>query len=722
MSDTRDLLIEMGCEELPAKNLLAHAEAFAQGIEKNLAKAELTHGKIEIFATPRRLAIIVRGLITTQSEHFVERKGPAVEAAFFSDGKPTAACIGFARSCGVAVEQLQRQKTDKGEWMYFRQQQPGVATQKLIPEIVASAVTQIPIAKPMRWGANNDSFIRPVKWLVLLFGNELIDTHILGVTTSDKTYGHRFLHPGAIKLKDATEYQDLLKSTGKVIPSFSERREMIEQQLKKLAGKHSVIIDKDLLNEVTGIVEWPVVLQAKFSEKFLEVPAEALISSMKAHQKCFHLVDAQGKLLPTFLFVSNLESKKPEQVIAGNERVMTARLADASFFYHSDLKHSLSSQLDRLKNVVFQTKLGSLFDKSERIAKLATFIFNCTGEGVGDRHAVNTSLYARRFHPETHGLSPTPSPAQSAQIAERAGLLAKTDLLSDMVSEFPELQGVMGYYYALQDKEPEAVAIAIKEHYLPRFSGDVLPETLIGAAVAIADRLDTLVGIFGIQQAPTGEKDPFGLRRAALAVLRILIEKELNLDLRDLLLQAVANYGKQFSAEKTVPETFDFIFERLRAWYAERDITPDVFAAVHVRQPTQPFDFHRRILAVQHFRQLPEAAALAAANKRVSNILKKENFVSVHSKINPGLFEQKEEHTLADLLGQQSKVVEQFIKNNQYTEALVSLATLQKPVDAFFDHVLVNVENEQLRQNRLALLMNLRNLFLGIADISLLQI
>lgn len=691
MKDTRDLLIEIGCEELPAKNLLKYAEAFAQGIEKNLAKAELAHGNIEIFATPRRLALIVHNLVTAQENHFVERKGPAIEAAFSNDGKPTAACVGFARSCGVAVEQLQRQKTDKGEWLYFRQEQLGVGTQKLIPDIVASAIAQIPIAKPMRWGSNNESFIRPVKWLVLLFGNELIDTNILGVATSDKTYGHRFLHPDAIKLKNATEYLDLLKSTGKVISSFSERREIIQQQLKKLAGKNSVVIDEALLNEVTGLVEWPVVLQANFSEKFLEVPAEALISSMKAHQKSFHLVDTKGKLLPAFLFVSNLASKKPEQVIAGNERVMAARLADASFFYHSDLKHSLSSRLDQLKNVVFQTKLGSLFDKSQRIAKLASFVSNSASEDV-------------------------------TEFVNRAGLLAKTDLLSNMVNEFPELQGIMGYYYALQDKESEAVAIAIKEHYLPRYSGDALPETLIGAAIAIADRLDTLVGIFGIQQAPTGEKDPFGLRRAALAVLRILIEKELNLDLRELLQQAIINHEKSFAAEQVVTASFDFILERLRAWYAERDITPDVFASVHARQPTQPYDFHRRILAVKHFCQLPEAAALAAANKRVSNILKKEDFNSVHSKVNPSLLEQAEEHALANLLEQQSKVVEQFIKNNQYTEALVSLATLQKPIDAFFDHVLVNVENENLRQNRLALLMNLRNLFLEIADISLLQI
>ena len=527
------------------------------------------------------------------------------------------------------------------------------------------------------------------------------------------------MHPDAIILKNAPDYHELLKSTGKVIPSFSDRREIIQQQLKKQAGKNSVVIDEDLLNEVTGLVEWPVVLQANFSEKFLEVPAEALISSMQAHQKSFPLVDAKGKLLPAFLFVSNLASKKPEQVIAGNERVMAARLADASFFYHSDLKHSLSSKLDQLKNVVFQTKLGSLFDKSQRIAKLASFVIDSAREDVDAESCVsarNTQAYRSVFT-----ASPT-STSSLAELTNRAGLLAKTDLLSDMVSEFPELQGIMGYYYALQDKESEAVAIAIKEHYLPRYSGDALPETFIGCAIAIADRLDTLVGIFGIQQAPTGEKDPFGLRRAALAVLRILIEKELNLDLHELLQQAGINHEKSFAVEQVVTASFDFILERLRAWYAERDITPDVFAAVHARQPTKPYDFHRRILAVKHFCQLPEAAALAAANKRVSNILKKENFDSVHSKINPSLFEQTEEHVLNDLLERQYKVVEQFIKNNQYTEALVSLATLQKPIDAFFEHVLVNVENEKLRQNRLALLMNLHNLFLGIADISLLQI
>lgn len=688
--ETQDFLLEIGCEELPAKSLTFFSQTLANNIQNELQKAELKHGAIKTFATPRRLAVLVEKLTTQQPARNIERKGPAVSAAYDQQGKPTAASEGFARSCGVNVADLKVTKTDKGDFLFFHLQQEGSSAKKLLPAICKDALEKLPITKPMRWNSHAIKFIRPVHWILLLLGNESIETNLLNNISSNKTCGHHFMHPRAIAIKNPSEYARKLFEVGKVVPDFKQRQEMIYAQLLELNNnKQTVIQDEQLLQEVTGLVEWPVAMMGKFSEQFLEAPKEALILSMKTHQKYFSLQDSQGKLLPYFVTISNIESENPKRVIAGNERVMHARLSDASFFYHTDLQHSLHSRLEKLKTVVFQNKLGTLFDKSKRIALLANFI-------------------AKKLH------------ADSAS-AERAGWLAKCDLLTEMVGEFPELQGIMGYYYALADKEPETVATAIKEQYLPRFAGDILPSSISGQAVAIADRIDTLIGIFGINQAPTGEKDPFGLRRAALGVMRTIIEKNLDLDLQELLIAAQKNYHVALPNSQTVNETFAFMLERLRMWYAEQNINADVFAAVLARQPTKPFDFHQRILAVQHFCKLPQAQALTAANKRVSNILKKEDGVSSHSKINPGLFQQPQEHTLADLLTLKSKEVEQLCQQGKYTEALTNLAGLQQSIDDFFDHVMVMVDDEKIRNNRLALLMNLRNLFLQIADISMLQ-
>lgn len=684
----RDFLVEIGAEEIPAKTLPQLSYHFAENVKKQLAKAELAHGAVETFATPQRIAVLIHDLVDRQKDRVLERKGPALSAAFDAQGKPTPACIGFANSCGISVDQLQQKKDDKGAWLFFSMQQPGAETKKLLPDIINQAVADLPIPRPMRWGAHNTKFIRPVHWVLMLYGKEPVDAIILGVATKPHTHGHHFHHPQTIVIEEPSQYRDKLKNIGKVIADFDERKAMIRQQLKDISANiGKVIIDEDLLTEVTGLVEWPVALLGNFEARFLDVPQETLISAMKTHQKSFPLVNPKQHLLSHFITISNIESKNPQQVIAGNERVMRARLTDAEFFYHADLKHSHSNRLEKLKGVVFQNKLGSVYNKAARVATLASYI--------AEKISVN------------------------ARFAERAGLLSKCDLVSEMVGEFPELQGIMGYYYALHDREAEEIAIAIKEHYLPRFSGDIIPTTALGAAVGIADRLDTIVGIFSIGQAPTGEKDPFGLRRAAIGLLRIMIEKQMPLDLKDLLIQALKNY--QLESDKVLQSAFDFIMERLRAWYTEQGIQPDVFAAAMALNPTSPLDFHYRVSAVQYFSTLPEAQSLTAANKRVSNILRKENITASAGNVKHEFLAQEEEKILANLVEKKSIEVKHFCQTAQYTDALSILASLQKPIDNFFDHVLVMSEDEKFKNNRLALLINLRNLFLQIADISLLQ-
>ncbi|MGB6976097.1 MAG: glycine--tRNA ligase subunit beta [Gammaproteobacteria bacterium] len=695
MTTTHDFLIEIGTEELPARSLHMLSQAFSNHLTTQLQKAELSFNAVHSYATPRRLAVLITDLASTQKSHMQERKGPAVSAAFNADGKPTSACLGFARSCGIPVEQLQVEKTAKGEWLVHRYEQPGESTEKLLPSLVHQTITQLPIPRPMRWGTRHVSFLRPVHWVVMLLDDKLIEAEFFGLNTTRQTRGHRFHHPQGINIRHAKDYTDLLMTTGKVIADFNTRKENIRTQVEKIAGKKGCNAKDpgaELLDEVTGLVEWPVALLGNFSEHFLELPKEVLITSMRQHQKCFALLDRNNKLAPHFITIANIESKNPQQVIAGNEKVMQARLSDAAFFYHQDRKHRLESRLENLKTIIFQQQLGSLYDKALRISQLSDYIAN---------------LWSNINHEQV----------------KRAGLLAKADLLSAMVGEFPELQGIMGSYYARADGEPEEVANAIYEHYQPRGANDKLPESAIGCVLAIADRVDTLIGIFGINQAPTGEKDPFGLRRAALAILRIIIQYKLPLDLKKLLEKAQQQYQDQVALPnaQAVDQALTFIFERLRAWYAEQQITPDVFAAVSALKLTQPLDFDLRIRAVQHFKQLPQAAALAAANKRVSNILKKEDSIFAHAQVNPALLEEEAERDLQNVLEQKNKEVEQLCRQTLYTEALSSLASLQQPIDLFFDTVLVMTPDENLRRNRLALLNQLRQLFLQIADVSLLQ-
>lgn len=684
----KDFLLEIGCEELPSHSLEELCIALNQTLENELNAEQLTHQDSQLFATPRRLAILVPELIAQQPPRKIERQGPIVEMAYDKNGSPTLACLGFARSCGVSIDQLKIKKNKKSNRVYCVIDQSGGATMNLLPDIVNNSLKKLSLHKPMRWGNYDISFIRPVHWVLMLYGNELIKTTILGKKTTQETRGHRFHHPHPIFIKSPKAYNMQLYTHGYVIANFKTRKELIRKQIfQKINTTDHAIIDENLLNEVTAMVEWPIALKGKFDPKFLNIPKESLTSSMQTHQKCFPVENKEGFLQPYFVLISNIESKNPDKVIQGNERVINARLSDAAFFYEQDCKHSLESRLKRLEKVLFQKELGNMSDKSHRIAKLAGII-------------------APSIHADTH-------------VAKRAGLLCKADLVSEMVYEFPSLQGIMGYYYALHDMESSACAIAIKEHYWPRFSGDKLPETKEGCAVALADRFDSLVGILGINKIPTGDKDPYALRRSAYGILRILIEKELSLDLMTLLKQTEEAFDPNVINPNTLTIAYDFIMVRLKSWYLDQLVPPEVFEAVMARNPTIPLDFHHRIQAVCQFQTLPEASALTAANKRVSNILKKAG-ISAPKKIDISLFEFDAERHLANLLNKKSKTVTELYKNADYKKALSLLSTLKEPIDNFFDQVMVMVDDEKKRNNRLSLLASLRQLFTQVADIALL--
>lgn len=688
--DTRDLLIEIGTEELPPKALLTLATAFEQGVCAGLEKAGLTNGAVHGFATPRRLAVLVERLPVRQPDRAIERRGPALSAAFGPDGTATRAAEGFARSCGVSVAELHRQETDKGAWLVHLSVEPGAATADLIPGIVLAALAGLPIPKRMRWGDRDDEFVRPVHWAVLLFGDEVIPATILGVAAGRETRGHRFHHPQLIRIAAPADYARQLAREGRVVADFAERRDTVRAQAEAVAAelRGTAVIKPELLDEVTALVEWPVALAGNFERRFLAVPAEALISTMQDNQRYFPVVDAQGRLLPHFITIANLESRDPAQVRAGNERVIRPRFSDAEFFWDQDRKQPLAARMESLKHVVFQQRLGTLADKSERVAALARLIGG-----------------------QSHG---------NPDWAERAARLAKCDLLTQMVQEFPELQGIMGRYYALHDKEAPEVAQALEEQYLPRFAGDRLPQTATGRALALAERLDTLTGIFAIGQAPSGAKDPFALRRAALGVLRILIEGQLDLDVLTLIERAAAGFDPALHASHAVETVFEFVMERLRGYYLDQGVRTDTFEAVLDCRPTRPLDFDRRVRAVGAFRELPEAASLAAANKRIRNILKKVETV-LPFEVQPDLLVEDAEQALAGRLVELSSEVIPLMEAGLYGDALTRLASLREPVDAFFDQVLVMAEDPGLRTNRLALLNELGSLFLRVADFSRLQ-
>lgn len=692
-TNVKDLLIEIGTEELPPKALKRLSESFSAGIKAGLSKEQLQHGTINSYATPRRLAVLVCDLITGQDDKEVQRRGPALTAAFKDDGCPSPAAMGFAKSCGVAVEDLDKLETDNGAWLVFNTVQAGKQSAELIPQIVSNALDQLPIPKRMRWGSHKAEFVRPVHWLVLLFGDDVIDAEILTSSAGRETRGHRFHHPSSIYLAEPQAYAPILESEGHVMADFNDRREAVRAQVLEVAAKlgGNAVIDEELLDEVTSMVEWPVAVSGDFERRFLDVPPEVLITTMKTNQKYFHVVDKNGQLLPHFITISNIESQDVRQVREGNERVVRPRLVDAEFFWNQDRKHKLETLNERLKSVVFQNKLGSVYEKVQRVEQLA-------GEVATQLGSNNT-------------------------LARRAALLCKCDLMSEMVNEFPSLQGIMGRYYATHDKEDAEVAIALDEQYMPRFAGDQLPSTATGQAVAIADKLDTIVGIFAINQIPTGDKDPFALRRAALGVVRIIIEQKLALDLQALVQASVKSISTIVSGikiDELSDQVFDFVMERLRAYYSDVGVAADVFDAVLSQRPTQPYDFDRRIHAVTKFRAMPEAESLAAANKRIANIIKQAG-VEPSEFVQDNLLNEKAEQALAKQIEAMSKQVAPLFEACDYQQALTKLAGLRESVDKFFDDVMVMVEDEDLKNNRLALLGRLRNLFLRVADVSKLQ-
>ena len=686
---TQNFLVEIGTEELPPKALKTLATSFADNVEAELNQAGLTFDKIEWFAAPRRLAVKVLNLATQQPSKEIEKRGPAVSAAFDAEGNPTKAAEGWARGCGITVEQAERIATDKGEWLVHRAKIEGQPTKNLLNDIVANALAKLPIPKPMRWADKTVQFIRPVHTVTMLLGDELIEGEILGVASARTIRGHRFLGEKEFEIQHADQYPQLLREKGSVVADFNERKAEIlaKSQAKATALGGVADIEESLLEEVTSLVEYPNVLAAKFEERFLAVPAEALVYTMKGDQKYFPIYDKDGKLLPHFIFVSNINPEDPTAIIEGNEKVVRPRLTDAEFFFKTDLKQKLVDRLPRLETVLFQQQLGTLKDKTDRIEQLAGEIAKQIG-------------------------------ADEAK-AKRAGLLSKCDLMTNMVFEFTDTQGVMGMHYARHDGEDEEVAVALNEQYMPRFAGDELPKSLVASAVALADKFDTLTGIFGIGQAPKGSADPFALRRAALGALRIIVEKNLPLDLEDLVKKSAALFGDKLTNQNVVSDVVDFMLGRFRAWYQDEGIAVDVIQAVLARRPTRPADFDARVRAVSHFRTLDSAEALAAANKRVSNILAKAD--AAIGEINLTACVEPAEKALAEAVLALRTEVQPLIAQGDYTAVLDKLANLRAPVDSFFDNVMVNAEDPALRQNRLAILNTLQGLFLQVADISVLQ-
>lgn len=740
----RDFLLEIGTEELPPKALSQLNYALGENLKQQLAGADLTHGEIELFATPRRLAVLIKNLISKQPNKMVEQRGPHVSVAFNLDGTPTIACQRFAETNGVKIAELGRVKDARGNYVMAKKVRVGEIAQNLLPELVNKALKTLPIPRQMRWGRGVISFARPVHWIVMIYGEEIVAGTILGVAASNKTYGHRFHAPQAITITTPRQYKELLRTAGYVIANAAQRKTLITAQANSAASAintdsfyGTVVIDEDVLDEITSITEWPVALCGNFAARFLRLPREVLLLVLQKQQRCFPIVDIHNNLTGHFIAISNIKSKRPGCVIEGNERVVLARLTDADFFYRSDIQLPLTEHFEQLQKTVFQANLGSMFDKTLRLKEIASYVANLIGADVA--------------------------------ATVRAAELSKSDLITTMVGEFPELQGIMGYYYALHAGESQKTAMALREQYLPNFAKDVLPQTLEGAALAIADRIDNIVGIFSLGKVPTGERDPYGLRRAVFGVLRILLEKNLDIDVLDLVRRAMRQYLEQIEkfdellvknyespseegeesleeiAARAINKIMEFIFERQRSWYTEAGVASVVFEAVRMRKPlvTRPIDFAKRLYAVQYFLTLEEAQALSAAHKRVKNILadaaaKGENvFVDAAKKLNTEksenvataimlelnhkLLKEEAEKELAAKLMQVTQLVVAFCAKAKYQEALQEMATLKSSVDYFFNTAMVMVDDKKLRHNRLILLQLLQNLFYSVADIAYLN-
>lgn len=694
------ILFELGCEELPPKNLKTLRDALECSVSAQLSEADISFDSIKAFAAPRRLAIQINGIASKQPDRSEQKRGPAIKAAFDADGNPTRAAMGFAKGLGITPEQLTTIHTDKGDYVGFEQTIHGQATAELLPKVFQTALDNLPIAKRMRTGTSRDEFVRPVQWVVLMQDDQVIDATIQGHKTGNQTRGHRFHSPDYHTLDHADNYEALLKNL-KVIVDFDKRRMLIKNQVKTLADQvdSDAIMPKDLLDEVTALVDFPVALRASFEPRFLQVPQEALISTMQADQKYFCLTDKAGKLQPYFIFITNIESKDPSQIVEGNEKVVRPRLADAEFFFLQDQKQPLFALTDSLKNRVFQDKLGTIWEKSERIAKLAAFIAALMQQQGRDISIDETV---------------------------RAAILSKADLASALVGEYPELQGIAGTYYARLNGEAEAVSASLEEQYLPKFSGDVLPNTEIGICLALADRLDTLVGIFAIDQAPTGSKDPFSLRRASIGILRILIEKKLPINLVALVEQAIKNYSDDNGSKiakmgDTFTQVMAFLNSRYRAMYTEQGVSVDTIQSVQAINPHMPLDFDQRIRAVQAFREVSEASMLADSNKRVANILAKSEH-DVADTVDVSLLTADAEKALYQAVQKAQSNVKPLLDNADYTGILQTLVSLDAPLTTFFADVMVNSEDASLKANRLSLLKQVRALFLTVADISELQL
>lgn len=688
--NTTKLLIEIGTEELPPKSLAKLAKAFAQGIEQSVTKAQLSFSAVNWYASPRRLTVIIDELDIAQADQTIQKRGPAVKAAYDADGNPTKAAEGFARSCGVEFSELQTLETDKGEYLAYDVHQQGQKTADLLPEFIHTSLNQLPIPKRMRWADKSIEFVRPIHWVIVMLGEQTVNCSILDIPTGNQSRGHRFHANNVITISSADSYIDTLFNEGKVMVDYAARKANILTNVEAAAktANAEAIIDEDLLDEVTSLVEWPVVLTGEFDQRFLELPRELLISSMQDHQKYFALQDSNGNLINKFITVSNIESDEPELIVHGNQRVITPRLNDADFFWQRDKEIGLDALKAGLAKVTYQQKLGSLQDKVTRITSIASFISDKLGH---DKDLTN-----------------------------RAAELCKCDLLTDMVGEFPELQGIIGRYLAQHANEDSEVAAAMAEQYQPRFAGDELPATQTGSIISIADKLDTLVGIFSIGQIPTGDKDPFGLRRAALGIIRILLESKVDLNIADLIEHAITTMPSELDTSKVQQSLSDFITERMRRYFLEQEFSADTLAAVIAVQSSEPLDFKERLNAVNQFRNLAEAESLAAANKRIANILKKHDG-EIPSNIDEALLQEDAEKNLYQSVRNSSDEVKNLLANKDYAKALTQLASLKEPVDTFFDDVMVNCEDEAIKNNRLALLQNINTLFLGIADISLLQ-
>ena len=686
-TQTEEFIVEIGTEELPPTALRKLAESFSAGIKLGLNEAELSYGTVSTYASPRRLAVKIEQLQLAQADKTVERKGPAKKAAFDADGNATKALQGFARGCGAEVAELSEIETPKGIWMVYYLEQKGKQATELLEQIVSQSLAKLPIPKRMRWGDSSVEFVRPVHWVMMLLGQQIVPATILGKKTSNTSRGHRFHAPNEVVINSASSYVSQLETSGYVIVDMDKRKKLIASQVEAAAKQAggTAVIDKDLLEEVSSLNEWPSAIVGDFDESFLSVPAEALISAMKGHQKYFHMVDDNNKLMAKFITISNIESSNPESVKYGNERVIRPRLADAKFFWEQDLKQGLDSFLPRLAKVVFQKKLGTVLEKTERLQILAVKVGQVIGANEAD--------------------------------LKRAAKLSKSDLMSEMVGEFPNLQGLMGSYYAREQGETEAVACAIKEQYLPRFAGDALPEQTVAQSLAIADKLDTITGIFGLGQVPTGDKDPFALRRSALGLMRIIIEKNIDVDLKDLITFSVKLHQSVSVTDELINNIFNFIMSRLKAYYADKEISTEQFEAVYACLPNQPLDFDKRIKAVKQFASMPEAESLSAANKRIANILKKAKIAKFKA-VDANLFELDAEKDLFNTIQALSSKVLAFTKAKDYTSALQTLASIKQPVDTFFDEVMVMAEDEAVKQNRLAMLESIYSLFINIADIS----